>query len=112
MKGTFIRALLAVTVALVGLAGVAPPVARAAVCTGGTNTQICNGTVSPASGTTSTTFTFSVVYQDAKARTPCFVRVTIAGVGTFNMGPDCSTLPKVALINAGKATIVALGKRR
>ena len=99
VRGRFVRAFLAVTVALVGLASVAPPVARAAACTGGTITQICNGTVSPAAGTTSTTFTFSVVYQDAKSRRPCFVQVTIVGIGTFDMGPDCSSLPKTDLAN-------------
>ncbi len=99
VKGSLIRAFLAVAVALVGLAGIAPPVAMAATCTGGTITQVCNGTVAPAVGTTSTTFTFSVVYQDSKSRTPCFVRVTIAGVGTFDMAPACSTVPSAALAN-------------
>lgn len=43
------------------------------------------GTASPASGTTSTTFTFSVTYSDTKGCPPNWVRVTVAGVGVFPM---------------------------
>lgn len=43
------------------------------------------GTASPSSGTTATVFTFSVTYSDTKACPPNWVRVTVAGVGVFEM---------------------------
>ena len=43
------------------------------------------GTASPATGTTSTVFTFAVTYLDTKGCAPLWVRVAIPGVGTFPM---------------------------
>ena len=60
----------------------------AASCPGPQNTRLCNGTVTPSSGTTSTTFTFSVTYQDVLARTPYYVRVSIDGGGYVDMAPS------------------------
>lgn len=104
MKSPPVLAIVIVALALFGLGSVSPPTVRAATCSGTTITQICNGTVSPASGTTSTTFTFSVVYQDGKGRQPCFVRVAIAGIGTFDMAPACSSVPPAELVNGAVFT--------
>jgi len=58
--GTLVSTLLAVSLIVVGGTGTA----AAAVCSGG-GVLLCNGTVDRTSGTTATTFTFSVVYQNA-----------------------------------------------
>src|SRR5262249_43010514 len=52
-----------------------------------TRTRICNGTVAPSSGTTSTTFVFSVTYQDTGNRIPYFVQVLIDGGAPIDMAP-------------------------
>ena len=46
---------------------------------------LSNGHASPATGTTATVFTFTVIYSDTKACPPNWVRVTIAGVGVYPM---------------------------
>ena len=43
------------------------------------------GHAAPATGTTATTFTFSVTYADTKGCAPSWVRVAIVGAGTFLM---------------------------
>ncbi|HMJ80226.1 MAG TPA: hypothetical protein VK592_04220, partial [Candidatus Dormibacteraeota bacterium] len=88
-RGILAALLLALSWTATGAVG---PVA-AATCGGPQVTQICNGTVSPASGTTATTFTFSVVYQDSATSNQTnrwndhFATVTISGVGTFDLAP-------------------------
>src|SRR5262249_12407004 len=75
-----LSAVIALALGIGGAFAVRVGTAAAASCPGPQNTRLCNGTVSPASGTTSTTFTFSVTYQDAYSggpRTPYFVRVAI-----------------------------------
>ncbi len=89
MKRSLLLVGVAVLVAAAAtLGGSVESVAGAPACTGGGTTQICNGTVLPASGTTSTLFTFSIVYQDARGQRPSFARLTISGVGTFDMSPS------------------------
>ena len=56
-----------------------PTSALAATCPGDFR-QLCQAAVTPSSGTTSTTFTFSVVYQDSRNRSNFSVVVRIDGV--------------------------------
>lgn len=49
------------------------------------NPLLSNGRASPPSGTTVTSFTFTVTYADTKGCAPNWVRVTIAGVGVYPM---------------------------
>ena len=56
-----------------------PMSALAATCPGDFR-QLCQAAVTPGSGTTSTTFTFSVVYQDSRNRSNFSVVVRIDGV--------------------------------
>jgi hypothetical protein len=49
------------------------------------NPLLTNGRASPPSGTTVTSFTFTVTYADTKGCAPNWVRVTIAGVGVYPM---------------------------
>ena len=85
-----ILATLAAFVLAVGLtvSGPARP-AAAASCSSTTTppqTHLCSGTVNLTSGTTSTTFTFSVIYDDQMARPGAYATVTISGgVGLKNM---------------------------
>ena len=101
IRGTLAAFLLAMSWTATG--AVRP--AAAATCTGAQVTQICNGTASPASGTTATTFTFSMVYQDAATSNQTarwndhFARVTINGIGTFDMAPTGPVNPAVDLPN-------------
>jgi hypothetical protein len=46
---------------------------------------LSNGRASPPSGTTVTSFTFTVTYADSKGCAPNWVRVTVAGIGVFPM---------------------------
>lgn len=55
------------------------------------NPQLSNGRVSPATGTTTTVFTFSVTYADTKGCAPNWVRVTVAGVGVYPMNGSGTT---------------------
>src|SRR4029079_7442059 len=55
-------------------------------CSGPAHDPILSaGSASPSSGTTATVFTFRVTYADTKGCAPLWVRVAIAGVGTFSM---------------------------
>jgi hypothetical protein len=55
-------------------------------CSGPAHDPILSaGTASPSTGTTATVFTFRVTYSDTKGCAPLWVRVAIAGVGTFSM---------------------------
>ena len=47
-----------------------------------------NATVSPGSGTTATSFTFSVHYQDDFNRALSSAVVNVAGVGPFTLSPS------------------------
>jgi hypothetical protein len=49
------------------------------------NPLLSDGRASPPSGTTATSFTFTVTYADTKGCAPNWVRVTIAGVGIYPM---------------------------
>src|SRR3954451_24315753 len=67
-------------------------VALAASCSGGSHQmQVASGGASPGSGTTATTFKFSVTYVDNAGCDPTRIRVTIVGVGTFGLSRDGST---------------------
>lgn len=79
--------MLAVVLGFAGILGLRVDRAAAASCPGAQNTRLCNGTATPSSGTTSTTFTFSVTYQDVLARVPYFVEVSIDGGAYLEMGP-------------------------
>ena len=61
--GTLVSTLLAVSLVVVGGTGM---VLAAPICPG-SNTQVCDGKVTPATGTTTTQFVFSLVYQSANA---------------------------------------------
>jgi hypothetical protein len=66
----------------------APAATRGAsgACSGPAHSPVLSaGTASPAAGTTSTVFTFRVTYSDTKGCAPLWVRVAVAGVGTFLM---------------------------
>lgn len=61
--------------------------ARAASCSGASHVAtLSSGSASPASATTGTVVTFSVVYA-SNAGCPPVVTVTISGVGTYTMSP-------------------------
>ncbi|MBU7031049.1 MAG: IPT/TIG domain-containing protein [Theionarchaea archaeon] len=47
--------------------------------------ELINYTVTPSSGTTTTSFTYSVTYKDKDNNVPTYVTITITGVGTFAM---------------------------
>jgi hypothetical protein len=47
--------------------------------------SLSNGTVSPGSGTTATSFRFSVRYTDNADCAPTQITVTVMGVGTFSL---------------------------
>jgi hypothetical protein len=77
---------LAVIAVLLSVAALAPGRAVAAGCTGNSHTMtLADGTVAPGSGTTSTDFTFRVVYADSGGCTPDRIVVAIPGVGVFNL---------------------------
>lgn len=65
-------------------AALAPARAVAASCTGNSHTMALSaGTASPGSGTTSTDFTFTVVYTDDAGCDPSRIVVAIPGLGQF-----------------------------
>ena len=69
---------------LFGLASLAPKEATAASCSGSSHTlTLADGRVSPGSGTTSTTFQFSVTYTDTKGCPPKRMVVVVDGVGEY-----------------------------
>ena len=74
-----------------------PPGVQAAACNGASHQlTLSNGSVSPGSGTTSTTFTFAVVYSSNAGCEPGAIAVTIPGVGTVGLmagepGPGSGT---------------------
>lgn len=73
---------------------IAAPATRGAsgACSHQTHNPILSaGSVSPATGTTSTLFTFRVTYSDTKGCAPLWVRVAVAGVGTFLMNGSGTT---------------------
>jgi hypothetical protein len=107
VKAQLGRAILALCLALAALGGPATPATSAATCSVSGSIQLCNGTVSPGAGTTSTMFTFSVAYSDSKHRTPCYVQVLIQGVWQ-NMAPDCSSVSAVGLVNGTTFTYMSM----
>jgi len=71
---------------LLSVAAVVPREASAASCSGASHQMtLSSGTVSPGSGTTATSFRFSVVYRDNSACTPSPITVTVDGAGTFSL---------------------------
>ena len=64
-----------------------PPIAQAAACNGASHQlTLSNGSASPGSGTTGTSFTFAVVYTSNAGCEPGSITVTIPGVGTIGLG--------------------------
>ena len=77
---------LAVIAVLLSVATLAPGRAVAAGCTGKSHSMtLTGGTVAPNSGTTSTDFSFTVVYADNAGCPPDRIVVAIPGVGEFNL---------------------------
>lgn len=77
---------LAVIAVLLSVAALAPGKAVAAGCTGKSHTMmLTDGTAAPGSGTTSTDFSFTVVYADSGGCTPDQIVVAIPGLGEFNL---------------------------
>jgi len=77
---------LAVIAVLLSVAALVPGSAVAAGCTGNSHTMtLAKGTVSPASGTPSTDFLFTVIYADSGSCDPDRIVVAIPGVGEFNL---------------------------
>jgi hypothetical protein len=81
-----------VTVILNGLT-LAPDQAAAAGCAGQSHhLQLTAGTVAPAVGTTSTTFTFAVVYADSVGCPPVSIVVVVDGIGALPMAQSSGDL--------------------
>ncbi len=77
---------LAVIAVLLSVAALAPGRVVAAACSGNSHTMtLSDGTVSPGSGTTSTDFSFTVVYTDNAGCLPDRIVVSIPGVGEFSL---------------------------
>ena len=80
------RRVAGVIAVLLSVVVIAPREAAAASCSGASHRMVLSdGTVSPGSGTTATSFRFSVVYKDNNACTPSSITVTVDGAGTFNL---------------------------
>ena len=76
------RRLGAFVIALLSAISLAPREATAASCSGQSHDLLlASGTVSPASGSTATVFTFTVEYFDSPGCTPNRIVVVVAGVG-------------------------------
>jgi len=66
--------------------------ARAASCSGASHqASLSSGSVTPGSGSTTTIFSFSVVYTSNAGCAPASVQVTVVGVGTVTMTPTGTT---------------------
>lgn len=66
-----------------------PPNTRAAACGGASHeASLSGGSVSPASGTPATSFTFVVLYSSNAGCAPSSITVTIPGVGTVGLGAE------------------------
>lgn len=83
----FARAWLLLTALLIAMASAVtqPPPVAALSCTGSHQITLDRGAVAPGSGTTATSFVFSVRYRDTANCAPRVVNLRIAGVGTFGM---------------------------
>lgn len=80
-RGLRLIALVTATLTMIALR---PGVAAAASCSGQSHDlALTSGVASPASGTTATTFQFSVTYADNAGCEPTLVEVVVGGVGTF-----------------------------
>jgi hypothetical protein len=91
----------AVIAIFLGLVALAPGGATAASCTGNSHAlTLSDGGVAPRSGTTQTTFTFSVTYTDSAGCAPDRIVVTIEGVGEVNMKYDRGSLTGGAVFQA------------
>jgi hypothetical protein len=95
-RALFIARRLALTLAIIATLLAAPATWGASgACSGPAHDPVLSaGAASPATGTTATTFTFSVTYADTKGCAPAWVRVTVVGAGTFSMngaGTDYDT---------------------
>jgi hypothetical protein len=87
--GTAILRRLVIGLAFIGGMLATAPLALGASCSGASHAiTLSQGSASPASGTTATLFTFSVTYADSGGCDPSYVKVTIAGVGTFSKTPS------------------------
>ena len=80
------RRVAGVIAVLLSVVAIAPREAAAASCSGASHRMVLSdGTVSPGSGTTATSFRFSVAYHDNNACTPSSITVTVDGAGTFDL---------------------------
>ena len=80
------RRVAGVIAVLLSVVAIAPREAAAASCSGASHKMVLSdGTVSPGSGTTATSFRFSVAYHDNNACTPSSITVTVDGAGTFDL---------------------------
>lgn len=86
--GRFARAWLLPTALLIAMASAVtrPPPVAALSCSGAHQILLDRGVVAPGSGTTATSFVFSVRYRDTANCAPRVVNLRIPGVGTFGMG--------------------------
>src|SRR5947207_1413890 len=84
-------------------------------------TKVCGGAISPGTGTTATTFTFSVIYINTNTNPNlmgyAWVRVSISGIGTFDMTPTGSNYAEgvkfvyARKLPAGTYTYYYVGRR-
>ena len=92
---TVLSGLCALALAIAVTVGLSPAPTVAASCAAenpGWATQICGGAISPGSGTSSTSFTFSVTYKQTGNTPYQYVRVVISGAGgTHDMAPTGNT---------------------
>jgi hypothetical protein len=91
--GRFARAWLLLTALLFAMASAAlqPSPVAALSCTGSHKITLDRGIVAPGSGTTATSFVFSVRYRDTANCAPRVVNLRVAGVGTFGMRASATT---------------------
>jgi len=99
----------AVIALYLGLAVLAPGGTTAASCTGNSHVMaLAQGTASPGSGTTSTTFTFEVTYTDSGGCAPDRIVVWVEGVGELAMRHDRGSLTDGAVYRT--RTRLAVGR--
>jgi len=80
------RRIAGVIAVLLSVIATVPREASAASCSGASHQMVLStGAASPGSGTTATSFRFSVAYKDNSDCTPSSITVTINGAGTFNL---------------------------
>ena len=98
--------LLAVAIVL-AVPAFAPAATSAASCAGSSHQlNLSNGAVTPGSGSTSTTFTFSVTYHDNGGCAPSRIVVVVSGLAPFTLGYTSGSLTNGATFQA-KVTLPA-----